>query len=139
MTNSILIQKITDNDDVLKGAPIQSASLRLYKMACKKKDYPDIPDDYWDFMARFNGLYYNGATLYGLKPEIKAFPDVLKANQNLFFNIGFDIVAIGENDMDYLIYDGDDEEFKVIAKSDETVWKHTPDFTAALECLLHLD
>ena len=129
---------IHNTPDVVCGVPLNSAAVKLYQRRLADSGFPALPDDYWNIIAEFNGIYYNGSMIYGLSPQEGLIKDLLDANLNADWTNEANAVMLGENDTDILLYDGGREEFMIIDKDDETVWKHSADAAAVMACFLQL-
>lgn len=133
------LDKLVKNTaDIVCGTPLNSAAIKLYQRKLVDNGFPVLPDDYWQVIAEFNGLFYNGAIVYGLSPQEGLLPDLLEVNLNADWTDEANALMLGENDTDILLYDGNKEEFMIIDKDDETVWKHSTDAAAVIACFLQL-
>lgn len=130
-----LIQEISENELAVCGKPLPVAQFKLYQINFKNAGYAALPQQYWEFIKTLNGVYYDGAELYALSPETKAFKDLLAVNQK---SQDTDTVLLGENEQDWLVFDADDEEFQILDKTDLTVWKHNENFEPLLAYLLKI-
>lgn len=126
---------LSNHPDILCGAPLRDTEYRLYKMSLKTEKFPDLPDDYWQVMGQINGLSYNGAQIYGISPTVRAFKDMRDVNQKIKHP---SLLFLGESADDWLVYDSEDGEFKIMDKYDNLIWKHTPSFALALRHLLQI-
>ena len=120
-------------DDILAGNAILSSHLKLCQLELEKNSLPQIPQDYIDFLSVANGLYYNGALLYGVSPDLKVIKDILSANKKPSSNL-----ILGENDSDWLIFDSKESEFQIRDKTDASLWKHSASLFDVLPYLLQI-
>lgn len=129
---------IKNTEDIVCGIPLSSAAIKLYRRKLADNGFPPLPDDYWEIISEFNGLYYNDTVIYGLSPQTALIRDLLEVNLNADWSDEANAVMLGENDTDILLYDGNREEFMIIDKDDETVWKHSADAASSIASLLQL-
>ena len=130
-----LIQEISENELAVCGKPLATTQFKLYQINFKSAGFTSLPQQYWEFIKTLNGVHYNGAELYALNPETKAFKDLLTVNQKLS---NTDTILLGENEQDWLVFDADDEEFQILDKTDLTVWKHSENFEPLAAYLLKI-
>lgn len=129
-----LTDELLNNDLVLRGTPPASAKLKLYRLS-KNGGLQFLPDAYWQFMEKINGLYHDGIEIYGLMPPEAGLKDALAVNKEVN---NPDIVLLGESEEDWLLFDVDEEEFKITDKEMGTVWKHSPEFMKILSVFLRV-
>lgn len=131
-----LKKTISENENIICLSPVSLAVIKLYQKSIEESGFPKLPDDYWLLFNEFNGIFYNGAVVYGLSPKNNLIDDVLQKNLALDWNDEANAIVLGENENDLLLFDGYDEEFKIIDKTDEAVWKHSDKFEPVLKYLL---
>lgn len=133
-----IVQYLKEDDVALCGEALSLSEVKLAQIYLKKEKHIELPEAYWKIIEQMNGVFYDGAVLYGWDSKNKIFRDVLSVNSTLETQKQSEVLILGENEDEYLIFDADDEEFKLIDKADEFVWKHSPKVDLILAILFHI-
>lgn len=130
-----LVQYLLENELAFCGAPLASTKFKLLRHNLKNSYLSVLPEIYWEFLTKINGVFLDGTEIYGLAPEIKLIKDVEQINKTINNS---QIIFLGENETDWFCYDVDAEEFQVLDKTDQFIWKHSDSLESVLAYFLKL-
>ena len=127
------------NTDLGKNSPATSADLSLARIALKKSDLPNLPEEYSQVLLKFNGLSNEGAVLLGVEKGNNFFPNVITYNQNFFKGTKTDFLILGYDNFYYLIFDEKDNKYKIVDQDDFEEITSSAEISDCLTYLMHID
>ncbi|MBR1604941.1 MAG: YrhA family protein [Alphaproteobacteria bacterium] len=135
MNNYILqsLNRIKEPDSILT-----SSDFITLQQTLKQKKYALLPSDFIDFLHLYNGLSYNGLTICGIYPQ-DTYQNILTLNQKNKHPLHKDIVFLGYNETDFLIYNQKHNVYQMIDKADLQVLEEYTTFSNTLEYILKIE
>lgn len=115
-------EAIKNNRDIRYGEGISPRELFIYNHKLAEGGYAQLREDFGDILKQFNGIIYDGAEIFAVKPKDVVFSDIVAKNAELEWNADVQALVIGEDESCYLLFDDDEDCFKIIDKEDETEW-----------------
>ncbi len=104
-----------------------------------------IPDEYFAFLKVVNGIEYNGCIIYGIDEEFleddpeQEISGFIENNEGYRMDIadeGDNYTIIGESDMSWYAYNGDDGKYYILDSDDGDVMEEVESFDALIEAIL---
>lgn len=129
------VSSLRSNCNILCGETLSNAVVRLYRLNYGNAHLASLPEDYWQTIAQINGIYYDGAEVYGLNSPLKVFKDLITQNQNLHTS---HVVVLGENETDWLVYDAEQQRYQLVDKDEESVLYSAETLEKAINYILRL-
>lgn len=108
---SELAKIIEDSDELWCGEGVDARKILIYKIEMKKKELPELPSEFADFLKECNGVRGSGCEIFAMNPDVP-FSDIL--SENLRAGMGSSGgVILGYNDFDFLVYDSENREYQL--------------------------
>jgi len=107
--------------------PQYLAECRQYLKAEKNCD---LPAEYIALLRYMNGACSEKAVLFGVLPEGHGMEDIVAANER--YGLTPDRLALGETDLDILLYDFSDKDYKVCERQGNLPVEVFTDFEQAM-------
>ena len=104
----------------------------------KQHNYALLPPEFIEFLHHFNGISYNGSTIYGILTS-QNLQDISKTNTSIIHPLHKDLVFLGHDDLDYLAYNERHQVYQIIDKADFEVLEEYKDLSSALQHILKID
>lgn len=96
-----------------------------------------FPDEFFLFVKYINGILGDGSRLYGIDPEEKnSTNDAVYQNERLNRADKDKVAVLGYNTFDYLVYDGEANEYQLRDKADDVIVNSYDNLQAAITVLL---
>lgn len=111
-----IIELIRQNSDVESGKGADLRNVMIARTELKRENFPVWTSEFETLLQNFNGICHNGAFVFGLKPEKEFLSDVLE--ENLILCPPENMLFLGYNDWDYLVYDAAAAEYQLADKDD---------------------
>ncbi len=128
-----LAQRLKNDKDVWCGTKVDPLFLQDCKDYLKQEDKCPLPQDYVTLLRYVNGAFSDTAYLFGIQPE--AWPgldDVIEQNEQYNQNFMNNVLFLGVNDFDWLVYDAHLNSFQVRSRLNGEVVKLFPSLEDAL-------
>lgn len=117
MYNEVLSQK-----GVIKGAPLSKDDIDTYKAEITDEGLIEIPDSYIEFLLKANGYAYNGIEFFGtiaVEDEDYRVNSIVKGNKvNNVSRSKKALLLLGRSELDYYVYNAEENSFDVLDRSD---------------------
>lgn len=134
---SELVELVIESEDLVCGDGIESRKLAIYNMELTKNGLPALPADFCGFLEECNGVLGDGISVFGANPEAP-FADILSENIKLNLEEKADLLVLGFDDFDYLVFNARDNLFQLIEKIDMELMAEYPSCQGALEHIMEL-
>ena len=127
------------------NGPARASEIKEFKAEAKERLEVVIPDEYYAFLKVVNGIEYNGCIIYGIdeesleddpEQEISGF---IENNEGYRMDIADEddnYTVIGESDMSWYVYDGDEDKYYILDNGDGDVMEEVESFDALIEAIL---
>lgn len=125
-----LLKDLADNEEVVGGEGADQRRQMLYNMENKC----EVPSEYGRFLQSFNGVWYDGANLFGLNPEA-VLHDLATENNSLAVP---GMLVLGYDEFDYLAYDHKNKNYVILNREDLQPLEIFYDLAPAIRRLLKL-
>lgn len=111
-----IIELIQENEEVEKNIRADMRELLVERTMLKNAGFPIWDEEFDELLKHFNGIYYDGAFVFGIKPESKVYSDVLSENRILC--APENLLLLGYNEWDYLAFNNERKEYQLLDKDD---------------------
>lgn len=111
-----IIELIRNNQEIEHGEAADARLVMITRTELKKNGFPVWTTEFEQLLAHFNGIFHNGAFIFGLKPENDIFSDLL--NENMILCPPENLLFLGYSEWDYLVYDASAQEYQLVDKDD---------------------
>ena len=92
-----------------------------------------LPPDYVALLRYVNGAFSDRALLFGVMPESwPGLEDVVTQNERYNSDVFGEMILLGTNDFDWLVYDAAQEEYQIRERQGMTVIENFADLEQAL-------
>lgn len=108
---SELAKIIEDSDELWCGEGVDARKILIYKIEMKKKELPELPSEFADFLKECNGVRGCCCEIFAMNPD-GPFSDILSENLRAGMG-GSDGIILGYNDFDFLVYDSENREYQL--------------------------
>lgn len=133
-----LLEIILNDDEIECGGEIDMRRLMLYNHNLKEAGLVALPDDLLAFLHQANGVWFDGAAIFAADPESGLFTDIMSANLDLNRDDRNEVLVLGEDENDFLIYDVVAGLYQIIDKVDGMVWAKYAALNEAAEHVLKI-
>lgn len=111
-----IIELIRDNPEIEKNDGVDVRLLMIEKTALKKDFFPIWTEDFDLLLKHYNGIYADGAEVWGIKPSVEFYSDIRE--ENLALCPPEDLIILGYNEWDYLVFNAEENEYQLLDKND---------------------
>ncbi len=125
-----------EEQEAVCTVPADERKLILNNLELKALDIPEVPEEWLMLLKHSNGIWRDGAEIYGVQPNENGFRDMLSVNKDIIWEYIDGGLLLGENEDDLLMFDG--RNYFIVDKVDETVWHKTPDVLTAVRFILRV-
>ena len=137
------MQEIIDNihkiGTAYKGRPLNTDKLILCQKKLKLNNLPLIPQEYVDFLHKYNSLACDGRWLFGVCPRDESDLDILTENALTPMANKTANLILGYSELEYLLWNETESHYQIVDKSDFEVLKTYQTCKDALWDFLRLD
>lgn len=133
-----LIEILCANPDAECGKGADSREILLCSRKMQESGRAALPAGFREFLAAINGVYYDGAEIFGIYPQGGDFQDIVAANVSAEWEDGTHALLLGQSEGEFLLYDEDEAVYKLIDKFDECEWGCYEDWEKAAGYLLKI-
>lgn len=123
------LKRLELNDDVDCSEGAEARDLLLCNRRLKEAGFPEIPEKWQMLLNISDGLFYDGAEVFSVNAKDEMFRRLENVNQDIVWEKLENVLLLGENDVDFLVFDG--REFLIVDKDSEDIRHHTPDAALA--------
>ena len=123
---------------IKSNSSITSTNVIFMQQFLKQHNYALLPPEFIEFLHHFNGISYNGSTIYGILTS-QNLQDISKTNTSIIHPLHKDLVFLGHDDLDYLAYNERHQVYQIIDKADFEVLEEYKDLSSALQHILKID
>lgn len=131
-----LINHLESNPAIAKGEGADIRNIMIAQSLLRQNGLPVFPEDFSELLGLYNGLFHEGASLWGIKPSNSIFFDIVE--ENLSLNPPSDLLILGFDEWDYLVYNEDEEAYQLNDKNDFTMLYQSKDLAYILHRLLKI-
>lgn len=133
-----IIEQIRTTPNTGLGKPVDSRKIILCQKELMKNNIAPIPNSFLELLHTYNAISYDGAEIFGIFPNEKSFFDIVKANLMSPFNNKSNIVVLGCDEFDYMVYNTQGSTYQIIDKEDLEVLEEYTDIEQALYHILKI-
>lgn len=135
-----LAQNLKNNADVWCGSEVDPLFLRDCKEYLKNEGKCELPADYVTLLRYVNGAFSDNVYLFGVQPENwPGLDDIIEQNEQYNSDFSGDILFLGANDFDWLVYDAQTQNFQIRSRVYGDIVRIFPDFESAVRLWFALD
>lgn len=133
-----LLEVILNDSEIECGGSLEMRRLMLYNHNLKEIGLAELPEDLMRFLHQANGIWFDGASIFGAEPASGLFTDIMSANLDLNRDDRNEVLVLGEDENDFLIYDAASGLYQIIDKVDGMVWAKYTSLKEAVEHILKI-
>ena len=122
-----------------KGKPLDQTKLIMTQRRLMLNNMPQIPDDYIKVLHEYNSLACDGCVIFGISPRDETDLDLITENALIHHNFKTDVLILGWNELEYLIWNAMTSKYQIVDKVDFEVLKTYHTCKDALWDFLKLD
>ena len=131
---------LKENVDVWCGEAVDPLFLKDCKEYLKIEGKCDLPADYVTLLRYVNGAFSDDVYLFGVQPENwPGLDDVVEQNEKYNSEFSDNIIFLGTNDFDWLVYDAQTQNFQIRSRIQGEIVRIFPDFESAIRLWFALD
>lgn len=113
-----LVEQLNGFSEASAGRPVEAEQIIRCQKELRQNDITAIPEDYLDFLHKFNGFAWNGSFLFGIAPFKDFFLDILRENLFICHPRSDEVIILGFNEYDYLAYNASLSCYQIIDKAE---------------------
>ena len=133
-----LLEVILNDSEIECGGSLEMRRLMLYNHNLKEAGLAELPEDLMRFLHQANGIWFDGASIFGAEPASGLFTDIMSANLDLNRKDRDKVLVLGEDENDFLIYNEVIESYQIIDKIDGMVGAKYATIKEAVEHILKI-
>ena len=133
-----LVEAIENSDYIETGESLSAAKAGVYSKGMVEDGFAALPNEFVEFCEHFNGLWAEGVQIYAIDPEDGLLEDLLTKNDDWDQATSQQQLVLGESDLDYLVYDGDEKIYFVLDKDYGKVGRKFEELPQAIAYLFGL-
>jgi hypothetical protein len=134
-----LLDYIEENCEIGFNKGTTDIQIALANVKLKQANIPTIPKDFALLLKHFNGLSNNGSIILGVNTGSPLFPDLVDLNIKIFAEEDeTSLIILGYDEIFYLIYDDEEEIYRIIDKDDFEEETSTTKLTEIIPYLLKI-
>lgn len=124
---------LKNHADICCGDSVDPLFLQDCKEYLKIEEKCELPVDYVTFLRYVNGAFSDDVYLFGVQPEIwPGLDDVVEQNEQYNPEFSGNVIFLGTNDFDWLVYDAQMQNFQIRSRIQGDVVRIFPDFESAV-------
>ena len=134
-----VLARISTLTDAYKGRALDMEKMLLMQRKLKLNNMPMIPADFVELLHQYNSLSYDGSHLFGVEPRVGTDLDIVVENALASNPNRENILILGFDDVDYLVWNEKEELYQTIDKCSFQMINKYKDCETALFDFLKLD
>ena len=128
-----IARQLMQDEDVWCGEAVNTRYLGDFKKDLGAEEGCGLPPDYVALLRYVNGAFSDRALLFGVMPESwPGLEDVVTQNERYNSDVFGEMILLGTNDFDWLVYDAAQEEYQIRERQGTTVIENFADLEQAL-------
>lgn len=133
-----LLNLIEKNNVCHKEAPLKTVDVIKTQKELVKLGCPFLPVEYIDFLKQYNGVSSSDCAILGIPPLDDDRLNIVEYNSQ--FNASSDITILGYDDDAYLVYDNQENNYKLVERTTMQVLEvySNDELVYALNSILHI-
>lgn len=138
MENKRLAAVLEADEDILCGNPQNQAELILYSRKLEASGVPGLPAEVRELLGAYNGIWCNGAVIYGANPEKALFEDIVNKNEQFATSVRKGLLLLGEDENDFLAFDSSSGKYCLVGINDKVTTYESTDLVRIVAALLKI-
>lgn len=134
-----ILAKISTLGDAYKGRALDKEKMLLEQRELTLNNMPMMPVDFVELLHQYNSLSYDGSHLFGVEPRDGTDLDIVIENSLINNPNREEMLILGFDDMDYLVWNEKEELYQTIDKCSFQMINRYKDCETALFDFLKLN
>ena len=133
-----LVSLLDENEGIGKNDAASNVQISIANVKLRKNGINEIPLEFAELLKKYNGLSYDGNVIFGIDTKTSFFPDLIEFNLDILKDQKTSCVILGQDDDNFLVYDYEPKQYRIIDKDDFEEKVKTDDLTYAVAWILKI-